>query len=52
MQRLEEEAERLLAEMNGVVGGLSDLRYGKFENKELVGDVLKGLKSLEKVCDA
>ncbi|OBT96978.1 hypothetical protein VE01_05526 [Pseudogymnoascus verrucosus] len=38
---LELEAETLLAEIRNTVGGLSDLRYGKFRNQE-VGEGVRG----------
>lgn len=51
IQRLDEEAEALLAEMKGTVGGLSDLRYGRLANGELREQVLEGLERLESSCD-
>lgn len=48
---LEEEADRLLADINGVVDGLSDLRYGKFADAGIATDVLEGLKSVKAVCE-
>ena len=33
------------------VGGLSDLRYGKFANGQLKDEVIDGLTSLEDACD-
>jgi centromere-localized protein 2 len=51
IRRLDEEAERLLEEMRGTVGGLSDLRYGRLANGELREQVLEGLERLESSCD-
>lgn len=43
----EEETEALLEEMNAIVGGLSDLRYGRLADGELREQVLDGLGRLE-----
>jgi len=51
IRRLDEEAETLLEEMRGTVGGLSDLRYGRLANGELREQVLEGLERLESSCD-
>lgn len=51
VRRLEEEAEVLLEEMRGTVGGLSDLRYGRLANGQLREQVLKGLERLEASCE-
>jgi centromere-localized protein 2 len=50
IRRLEEEAETLLEEMKGTVGGLSDLRYGRLANGQLREQVLEGLGRLEGSC--
>lgn len=50
IQRLDDEAERLLEEIQGTVGGLSDLRYGKLANGKLPEQVLEGLNRLEESC--
>jgi len=51
---LDEEAERVMQEMQGIVGGLSDLRYGKFAQPvgggEVREEVLEGLQELREVC--
>jgi centromere-localized protein 2 len=51
---LDGEAERIMQEMQGIVGGLSDLRYGKFAQPvgggEVREEVLEGLKGLRDVC--
>lgn len=51
IRRLDEEADALLGEMRGTVGGLSDLRYGRLANGELREQVLEGLERLESSCD-
>jgi centromere-localized protein 2 len=51
LQALEEEAEALLTEINTSVGGLSDLRYGKFANAQVKEEVLQGLGGLEAACE-
>jgi centromere-localized protein 2 len=51
IRRLDEEAEALLEQMRGTVGGLSDLRYGRLANGELREQVLEGLERLESSCD-
>lgn len=51
IRRLEEEAEGLLEQMRGTVGGLSDLRYGRLANGKLRKQVLEGLNRLETSCD-
>ena len=43
---LELEAETLLAGIRNTVGGLSDLRYGKFRNQEVVEGVKEGLEAV------
>jgi len=51
IRRLEEEAEALLEEMNGTVGSLSDLRYGRLANGQLREQVIEGLMRLESSCE-
>lgn len=50
IRRDEEETEALLEEMKGIVGGLSDLRYGRLANGELRNQILDGLRRLEGSC--
>lgn len=50
IRRQEEEAEALLEQMRGTVGGLSDLRYGRLANGQLREQVLDGLSRLEGSC--
>jgi centromere-localized protein 2 len=47
VRRMEEEIAQLEEEIRATVGSLSDLRYGKFMNKELREQVLEGLGRLE-----
>lgn len=49
--RLDQEADTLLEELKGTVGGLSDLRYGRMANGQLREQVLEGLARLEGACD-
>ena len=51
VRQLEDEAGALLEEMRSTVGGLSDLRYGRFANGQLREQVLKGLSRLESACE-
>lgn len=51
VRRLEGEAEELLEGMRGMVGGLSDLRYGKLANGQLREQVLEGLSRLKASCE-
>lgn len=50
IRRLEEEAEALLEEIKGTVGGFSDLRYGRLANGQLRDQALEGLGRLENSC--
>ncbi|KAH8811742.1 Cnl2/NKP2 family protein-domain-containing protein [Xylogone sp. PMI_703] len=47
LQKLDEEAEELIEDTRGIVGDLSDLRYGRLSNAQLHGQVLEGLDRLE-----
>jgi len=40
-----------LVEIQEIVGGLSDLRYGRLSNGGLREEVLEGLARLDGVCD-
>lgn len=51
IRKLEQEAEAVLEEMKGIVGGLSDLRYGRLANGQLREQVLEGLERLESSCE-
>lgn len=53
----ESEAAQILEEIQGTVGELSDLRYGKFSksigsNTTVANDVMAGLQGLEDACQA
>jgi centromere-localized protein 2 len=53
---MEAEAESLLAEISTTIGGLSDLRYGRFTRASGLGedlgqDVLGAIKRLNLACD-
>jgi centromere-localized protein 2 len=50
VRRLEEEADALLEQIRGTVGGLSDLRYGRLANGQLREQVLEGLTRLDSSC--
>jgi centromere-localized protein 2 len=49
-RRLEEEADILLEHIQGTVGALSDIRYGRLSNSKLPEQVLDGLNRLETSC--
>lgn len=46
IEALEREAEELLVSVNRTVGGLSDLRYGRFGNAVVGEEVVGALKDL------
>jgi centromere-localized protein 2 len=53
---LERDASDILSELSDTVGGLSDLRYGKFAKasgsaEEFGPEVLQGIKRLQEVCE-
>jgi centromere-localized protein 2 len=47
---MEEESEKVLEEIQELVGGMSDLRYGRLANSGLREEVLEGLGRLESAC--
>jgi len=51
IRRLEEEARAMLEEIQEMVGGLSDLRYGRFANAQLREQALEGMTRLETSCE-
>jgi len=51
IELLDEDSERALVEIQEIVGGLSDLRYGRLSNGGLREEVLEGLARLDGVCD-
>lgn len=50
IEKLKEEEAALTETVKQTVGGLSDLRYGKFANSHLKDEVLAGLTSLQDAC--
>ncbi|KYK55307.1 hypothetical protein DCS_07270 [Drechmeria coniospora] len=50
-KRLQDEESALLGSVKQIIGGLSDLRYGKLANRQLRDEVLDGLDSLQAACD-
>jgi len=53
---MEQESTAILKVLQGTIGDLSDLRYGRLrglggEDSDLAQDVIEGLKRLERVCD-
>ena len=50
LQLLGEEEAALLSSIQQTVGGMSDLRYGRFANGQLRDQVLEGLASLRDTC--
>ncbi|KAI9775527.1 MAG: hypothetical protein M1839_001068 [Geoglossum umbratile] len=55
LKALEREASNALVRINAVIGDLSDLRYGRFDNptggEDVAETVLEGLRNLEEVCE-
>lgn len=49
---MKQEEERLMNSVRQTVGGLSDLRYGKFANGKITGEVVDGLATLQETCDS
>lgn len=49
--QLEEEEATLTESIRRTVGGLSDLRYGKFANGKLRDEIVDGLASLQEACE-
>jgi centromere-localized protein 2 len=50
LARLGEEEAKLTELVTQTIGGLSDLRHGKFANAQLRDEVMDGLASLEQSC--
>jgi centromere-localized protein 2 len=50
VRRLEEEANTVLDGIHGIVGGLSDIRYGRLANTILPEQVLDDLAMLQSSC--
>lgn len=52
IQSLEREEAELLGAIKQTVGGMSDLRYGKFSNSQLGEQVVDGLQTVQETCQA
>ena len=52
IEQLRQEEETLLESVRQTVGGLSDLRYGKFANAKVSDEVKDGLETLRETCDS
>ncbi|KAI5467051.1 Cnl2/NKP2 family protein-domain-containing protein [Mariannaea sp. PMI_226] len=52
IEKLKEEEATLLESVKQIIGGLSDLRYGKFSNGQLGDEIIDGLKSVEAACES
>ncbi|CAG9944247.1 unnamed protein product [Clonostachys rosea f. rosea IK726] len=51
IERLKSEEAELLESTKQIIGGLSDLRYGKFANTQIKDEVLDSLTALQDVCN-
>ncbi|RKF75897.1 putative cnl2 nkp2 family protein [Golovinomyces cichoracearum] len=51
IQEAEEEETSIMEEMQKIVGGLSDLRYGTLENSDLKDQVIERCSRLDYVCN-
>ncbi|KAJ5205864.1 Kinetochore subunit NKP2 [Penicillium cf. griseofulvum] len=52
---IDQEAAKIVAQLNTTVGDMSDLRYGKLQGpagtaEDVAGEAIKGLQNLEDVC--
>ncbi|KAJ5375078.1 Kinetochore subunit NKP2 [Penicillium concentricum] len=52
---IDQEAAKILAQLNTTVGDMSDLRYGKLQGpagtaEDVAGEAIKGLQNLEDIC--
>ncbi|KAJ5779304.1 hypothetical protein N7457_007024 [Penicillium paradoxum] len=52
---IDREAAEILAQLNTIVGDMSDLRYGKLQGpagtaEDMAGEAIKGLQNLEDAC--
>lgn len=52
LQLLGEEEASLLVSIEKTLDGMSDLRYGRLDNRQLREDVLEGLANLQETCKA
>ena len=51
IEKLQQEEAALLESIQQTIGGLSDLRYGKFANAQLRDEVMDGLTTLQQACE-
>jgi centromere-localized protein 2 len=52
IEKLREEEAALSESIRQTIGGLSDLRYGKFANGQIKDEVIEGLASLQDTCES
>ena len=51
IKKSEEEEAALLSSVEQAVGSMSDLRYGRFANSQLLDGVMEGLKEFQETCE-
>jgi centromere-localized protein 2 len=51
IKALEREEQDLIESLKQTVGGMSDLRYGRFSNANLTEEVSDGLKAFQAECE-
>lgn len=51
IEKLREEEAALLDSVTQTIGGLSDLRYGKFANNQIKDEIIGGLKTVQDACN-
>lgn len=52
IESLEKEEADLLQDIKQTVGGMSDLRYGRFSNSQLGKQVIDGLHAVQETCES
>lgn len=52
IQKLEEEETQLFQSLKQTIGGMSDLRYGRFSNGQVTKQVLEGLQTVQETCES
>ncbi|KAJ4417931.1 hypothetical protein N0V82_005888 [Gnomoniopsis sp. IMI 355080] len=52
IESLEREEADLLQDIKQTVGGMSDLRYGRFSNSQLGQQVIDGLHAVQETCES
>lgn len=52
IEKLEQEEAALLESAQQTIGGLSDLRYGKFANDQIKDEVIDGLRTVQEACES